>query len=171
MFIVIMAGGSGTRFWSASRDALPKQCLNITGGRAMLEETLARVDRLVDDPGAAYVVVNKRHLELATELTQGTGCRILAEPVGRNTAACIGLAAMHIWLKNPDEPMLVLPSDHFIARPDEFAAVLRAAAEAARGNVIVTIGATPTRPETGYGYIELGDKIEAAVDKPGFKAR
>jgi len=168
MFIVIMAGGSGTRFWPASRKRLPKQFLKITGPQTMLEETLERVSRAVDTADATYVVVNKLHEQLTRELTEGKGCRVLVEPVGRNTAACIGLAALHINRVDPDVPILVLPSDHYIGKPNEFAAVLRAAGHAARGQAIVTIGATPSRPETGYGYIEVGDLIEADFERPAF---
>jgi len=171
MFIVVMAGGSGTRFWPASRERVPKQFLKITGPRTMLEDTLDRVHPVVDDPSRTYLVVNRIHEQLTRDLTRGCGCQVLAEPVGRNTAACIGLAAMHVSRIDPDGPMLVLPSDHYIARPVEFAAVLRAAAEAARDQAIVTIGATPTRPETGYGYIEVGEKIEAATGRPFFRVR
>jgi mannose-1-phosphate guanylyltransferase len=171
MFVVIMAGGSGTRFWPASRKRLPKQFLKITGHRTLLEETLDRVRPLVDSAGATYVAVNQLHEQLTRELIAGSGCQVLVEPVGRNTAACIGLAAMHISRLDPDEPILVLPSDHYIGKPDEFAAVLAAAGHAARGQAIVTIGATPTRPETGYGYIELGDEIEAGFERPGFAVR
>jgi len=171
MFFVIMAGGTGTRFWPESREKLPKQFLNITGSRTMLEETLARIGPILDDRSHAIVAVNCAHEQLTRELTSGTGCRVLTEPVGRNTAACIGLAAMHIRLIDADQPILVLPSDHFIARPGEFAAVLRAAGEAARDQAIVTIGATPTRPESGYGYIELGESVDAVAGSPAFKVR
>jgi mannose-1-phosphate guanylyltransferase len=168
MFIVVMAGGSGTRFWPASRQRLPKQFLKITGPHTMLEDTLDRTSTLVESGGETYVVVNRLHEQLTRELTYNKGCRVLVEPIGRNTAACIGLAAMHIHRVDPDEPILVLPSDHYIGNPEEFAAVLKAAGQAARGQAIVTIGATPTRPETGYGYIELGDQIEAGFGRPPF---
>jgi mannose-1-phosphate guanylyltransferase len=171
MFIVIMAGGSGTRFWPASRERLPKQFLKITGNRTMLEETLNRAGQVSADPSATYIVVNRLHRELTEDLTRGTGYQVLAEPVGRNTAACIGLAAMHIGRVDPDEPILVLPSDHFIGQPGEFAAVLRAAGEAARSRAIVTIGATPTRPETGYGYVELGEEAGAAGGRRCFQVK
>jgi mannose-1-phosphate guanylyltransferase len=169
MFIVIMAGGSGTRFWPASRKKLPKQFLNITGSRTMLEDTLDRVRPVVNEPGATYIVVNRVHHDLTESLVGGTGYQVLAEPVGRNTAACIGLAAIHISRINQDEPIIVLPSDHFIGKPVEFATLLRSAGEAARGGSIVTIGATPTRPETGYGYIELGERVSGGVDRQCFK--
>jgi len=169
MFIVIMAGGSGTRFWPASRRSVPKQFLKITGPQTMLEETLDRASKLVESSGTTYVVVNRLHEQLTRELPEGKDCNVLVEPVGRNTAACIGLAAMHISRIGPDEPILVLPSDHYIGKPDEFAAVLRAAGEAARGGAIATIGATPSRPETGYGYIELGDEIKSDFGRAGFK--
>jgi mannose-1-phosphate guanylyltransferase len=171
MFIVIMAGGTGTRFWPASRKCLPKQFLKIAGSRTMLEDTLERVKHVASSPAATYVVVNRLHQELTESLVGSAGCLVLAEPVGRNTAACIGLAAMHIRLIDQDEPIIVLPSDHFIGKPDEFAALLRSAGQAARRGSIVTIGATPTRPETGYGYIELGEKTTELGDRQCFRVK
>ena len=103
MFIVIMARGSGTRFWPASRQRLPKQFLKITGPNTMLEDTLDRTSTLVESGGETYVVVNRLHEQLTRELTHSKGCRVLVEPIGRNTAACIGLAAMHIHRVDPDE--------------------------------------------------------------------
>jgi mannose-1-phosphate guanylyltransferase len=137
----------------------------------MLEETLDRTRALADRAGSVYVVVNRLHQQLTVDLTAGRECQVLVEPVGRNTAACIGLAAMHISRLDPHEPIVVLPSDHYIGKPDEFAAVLGAAGQAARGQAITTIGATPTRPETGYGYIELGDPIAGGFDKAAFSVK
>src|SRR5262245_44421879 len=95
MFAVIMAGGSGTRFWPASRERLPKQFLAITGERTMLEETLARAERFAA-PGRISVVVGRVHADLTKRILSGRSVEVLVEPRGRNTAACIGLAALHI---------------------------------------------------------------------------
>jgi len=152
-----MAGGSGTRFWPASRERLPKQFLSITGERTLFEDTLARIAPLVAARNT-YVVVSRTHEQTTRQLLSGSAVRVLVEPVGRNTAACIALAAAHIHREQPEQPMLVLPSDHFVADTRKFNATLTAAAEAARSGAIVTIGITPTRPETGYGYIEVGDE-------------
>jgi mannose-1-phosphate guanylyltransferase len=157
MFAVIMAGGSGTRFWPASRDYLPKQFLKITSERTMWEETQARAAHFAA-PDRTYTVVGKEHAELVAGLIGDTPVRVITEPRGRNTAACIGLAAIHIKQEGSeaiDEPIVILPADHFVADAERFAAVINAAAEIARTGAIVTLGIAPTRPETGYGYIEL----------------
>lgn len=179
MNLVIMAGGMGTRFWPASREHAPKQYLAILGGRRMIEETYRRVEPLA--PAMTLAVVNDAHLDLTREvfgqLAAGAGgsFEILGEPRGRNTAPCIGLAAVHLRRAGRDEPMVVLPADHFIADAEGFRRVLRAAVAAA-DEEIVTIGITPTHPETGYGYIRRGPEVaagelpvyavEAFVEKP-----
>ncbi|MBI1745717.1 MAG: NTP transferase domain-containing protein [Acidobacteria bacterium] len=154
MFAIIMAGGSGTRFWPASREHLPKQFLRITSGRTLFEETLDRMRPLMPDQNI-YVVVNRAHEEITHRLVGRRQARILVEPVGRNTAACIGLAALHVPENQRDEPMVVLPSDHFIADTDQFVRSLSVAADLSRTGAIVLLGIPPTRPETGYGYIEV----------------
>lgn len=155
MNAIIMAGGSGTRFWPASRAALPKQFLRITGERTMLEETIARIERLVP-PERVSVIVGKLHEEISKRLLGSTPTQIMVEPFGRNTAACIGLAALHWRRRDPGVPLVVLPADHFIADRNAFTETLAAAAELAAGGSIVTLGIIPTRPETGYGYIQTG---------------
>jgi mannose-1-phosphate guanylyltransferase len=175
MFAVIMAGGSGTRFWPASRKDLPKQFLKITSDRTMLEETVKRVHHFAR-PERVYAVVGRDHAGITGRLLGGAPVRILAEPVGRNTAACIGLAALHIKRFAEDEPVVVLPADHFIADVEKFAGTIRAAAEAAREGAIVTLGIAPARPETGYGYIQTADNkgrpylaVERFVEKPNYE--
>lgn len=123
----------------------------------MIEETAARMRPLVG-PDAVFAVVGEAHAELTRSLLDPFGARVIAEPFGRNTAACIGLAALHVARRDPAAPMFVLPADHFIANVAEFLELLGAAAEAARSGAIVTLGVLPTRPETGYGYIETGDE-------------
>jgi mannose-1-phosphate guanylyltransferase len=176
MFAIVMAGGSGTRFWPASRERLPKQFLKITSQRTMIEDTILRVEPVVGSENI-YVVVGKAHQAIARQLLTMTQVRILVEPFGRNTAACIGLAALHVRRVAETEPMIVLPSDHFIADVEAFKQALEAACEVARSGAIVTIGVLPTRPETGYGYIEVGKqagcahgrnyyRVERFVEKP-----
>jgi len=176
MFSIIMAGGSGTRFWPASREALPKQFLKITSERTLLEDTAERIRPLMEDRNI-YVVVNQLHEATTRKLLSDTPAHVLVEPVGRNTAPCIGLAALHISRFDKDAPIITLPADHFIASEDHYRHMLRAAAEVARSGAIVTLGITPTRPETGYGYIECGDEagsslgetvlnVERFVEKP-----
>lgn len=167
MYAVIMAGGSGTRFWPASRERLPKQFLKITSDRTIFAETLDRVRGFAEDRHI-FAVVGRLHEALTREELGAGGAQVLVEPVGRNTAAAIGLAAVHIKQHAPDEPFAVLPSDHFVANPAEFARTVKAAGEAARTGAIVTIGITPTRPETGYGYIEVGTSAGEAHGKEYF---
>jgi len=175
MFAVIMAGGSGTRFWPASRERLPKQFLAITGDRTMLEETLARAERFAP-PGRISVVVGRVHADLTRQILSGKPVEVLVEPRGRNTAACIGLAALHAKRVAArglaeDEPMVVLPADHFIADVESFARTIRAAADVARGGAIITLGVAPNRPETGYGYIHAGAESGESSEQPYFRVR
>jgi mannose-1-phosphate guanylyltransferase len=170
MFAVIMAGGSGTRFWPASRERLPKQFLAITGDSTMLEETLARAERFAP-PGRISVVVGRVHADLTKRILSGKPVEILVEPRGRNTAACVGLAALHAKRVAEDEPMVVLPSDHFIADVESFTRTICAAADVARAGAIVTLGVAPVRPETGYGYIHIGAEGGAASEQPYFRVR
>src|SRR5581483_4444909 len=134
---------------------------------SLLEDTANRISPLVNKEDI-YVVVGKNHAKLTDNLIGGMGVHILTEPIGRNTAAAIGLAAVHIARLDENAPMFVLPSDHFIADTDGFIKVLRAAAEAAKSGSIVTLGITPTRPETGYGYIESGKAEGEALSTPFF---
>ena len=154
MYAFIMAGGSGTRFWPASRAHHPKQFLNITSDRSMLVETIARAERFAEHLG---VVVGSVHAELTRQQLGTKPVKVLLEPFGRNTAPCIGLSALHVkHAGGLDEPIVILPADHFIADVERFAATVRAAAATARDGAIVTLGIQPTRPETGYGYIQVG---------------
>jgi mannose-1-phosphate guanylyltransferase len=170
MFAVIMAGGSGTRFWPASRERLPKQFLAITGDRTMIEETIVRAERFTK-PERISVVVGRVHAELTKRILSGKPAEILVEPRGRNTAACIGLAALRARRVADDEPMVVLPADHFIADVESFARTIRAAADVARDSAIVTLGIQPNRPETGYGYIHTGEQGGESLGQSYFKVR
>jgi len=158
MFAVIMAGGKGTRFWPRSRERRPKHLLDILGERTIIRETIDRIRPLVPAERTLIVTGQSHAAELMRQLPEIPRENILIEPVGRNTAPCIGLAALHILKRVPDEVMLVLPSDHRIGDEAAFRTVLETAAQAAdQGNCLVTIGIRPTGPETGYGYIEQGD--------------
>lgn len=175
LFLVIMAGGSGTRFWPKSTSRRPKQLLSFggDGSSTLLRMTLDRFDGIVPDEGTQRLIVTTRLLkEAITE--QAPKCTILAEPQGRNTAPCVYWAAQEVARKNPRGLMLVMPADHYIAYPDRFAATVRAAAEwAATHDDLVTLGVKPTRPETGYGYLKIGEslskgsrRVDAFVEKP-----
>ncbi len=161
---VILAGGRGTRFWPRSRSRTPKQLLNIVGKLTMLEQTAARLRPLIP-PARIWTVTNSEQAaEVKKQLPAAARSRVLTEPVGRNTAAAIALAALHVrHAARGDALMAVLPADHYIANPERYRIILRAALEVARreGRMVV-LGIPPTRPETGYGYIErMGDPLDS----------
>ncbi len=166
MFAVIMCGGSGTRFWPASRRQRPKQFLNITGRGPMVVETCNRLHPLVRDH-EMILVMGVEHLQEATDLFKGRDIRMLAEPVGRNTAPCIGLGAIYARHLGCTGPMAFLPADHYIGDPSRFLKDLEAAGKIADRGGIVTLGIVPNRPETGYGYIR---KNEEQVNSEGVTA-
>jgi mannose-1-phosphate guanylyltransferase len=172
MFAVIMAGGKGARFWPRSREKMPKHLLDIIGKRSIIRQTVDRIRPLVP-PERTLIVTGRSHAaELIRQIPEIPAENILIEPVGRNTAPCIGLAALHILKRGPDDVMLVLPSDHRIGDEAEFLQVLQAAAEAAtHGSPLVTIGIRPTGPETGYGYIEQSDLFATFRQKEFYRVR
>jgi mannose-1-phosphate guanylyltransferase len=155
--VVLLAGGRGTRFWPRSRMRTPKQLLNIVGSKTMVRETLARLSPLFSAKNA-WIVTNEEQLSaMRRELPEIAPSRILTEPAGVNTAAAIALAVIHLVHEHGDALMAVVPSDAYIADAAGYRALVRAALDLARtpGNLVV-IGISPTRPETGYGYIERG---------------
>lgn len=168
--VLIMAGGSGTRFWPSSRRKLPKQFLSFDGGKSLLAETVARLDGLVPRE-RVYVITGAEHAALAEEHAGVPKANIIAEPMGRDTAACIGVGAMVARSLREDAVLLVLSADHLVGRIDRFrAALLRAAELAADGPTLVNIGLRPDRPATGYGYIEIGERMDGA-EPPAWKVR
>jgi mannose-1-phosphate guanylyltransferase len=172
MFAVIMAGGKGTRFWPRSREKMPKHLLDITGERTIIRETVDRIRPLVPAERTLVVTGQSHAEELIRQLPEIPPENILIEPVGRNTAPCIGLAAIHILTRDPDAVMLVLPSDHRIGDEAGFRKVIQAAADAAgQGDPLVTIGITPTGPETGYGYIEQGELFSTIGGEKVYRVR
>ncbi len=155
MYIVILAGGSGTRFWPLSRTALPKQLISITGDRSMLQRTVERVLPL--QPKRILIVTNHvQAAETSRQMVQydSVPIDVIAEPVGRNTAPAIGLAAALIAARDPSGVMVVLPADHFIKNETALRDTLAFAGQAAHSGSLITLGILPSRPETGYGYIE-----------------
>ena len=179
MTALIMAGGRGERFWPRSRKNLPKQFLSLTDdGKTMIQLTVERISSLVKLEDI-YIATNKDYKELALEQLPGIPEKnILCEPVGRNTAPCIGLGAVHIAKKYDDAFMFVLPSDHLIKFNKMFLRTLQEACEVAgKGKNLVTIGITPDYPETGYGYIKFDShimegqayRVERFVEKPSLE--
>lgn len=171
---VIMAGGKGERFWPKSRTSCPKQFLSLTSdGETMIQKTVKRLLPVVDMEDI-FIVTNSAYTTLVREqLPEIPIENILAEPCARNTAPCIAFAAAVINRKYDDAVMLVLPSDHLIANETLYADTLKKAITTAEyGENLVTIGITPTYPETGYGYINFGDEkdsaytVERFVEKP-----
>lgn len=158
---VLLAGGRGTRFWPASREALPKQFLRVGGEESLLSRTGRRLAK-VAKPAHAWVVTNAAHVALAAEqLAEYPRERIVGEPMGRNTAPCIALAAALVAKEDPEDVLLVAPADHWIADEDVFRDVMFAGADVARATQgLVTFGVVPSSPATGYGYIEAGDALE-----------
>lgn len=153
---VIMAGGSGTRFWPLSRQKRPKQFLPLASSKPLIVDTLERLLPLCR-PEDAFVVCGRLHAAAVKKLVPGVpAAQVIVEPVARNTAPAIGLAALHVAAKDPKGVMVVLPSDHHIADTAGFRATLAAAAQLAKEGMLTTLGITPTRPDTGYGYIHLG---------------
>ncbi len=159
LFAVIMAGGVGSRFWPRSKKKTPKQLLKIFGEHTMIEATVNRLSGLIDKENI-YVITNEiQRPEVINQLPDVPPENIIEEPFGRNTAACIGLASVIIKAKDPDAITIVLPADHIIKDEEKFKQVLENAAKYANESKgLVTIGITPTRPETGYGYIQINDK-------------
>ncbi len=162
-FAVVLAGGSGNRLWPASRTGRPKQFLALGADSAtsLLAATVRRLGSL--EP---LVVAGAAHMDrVRADLPELPEDAFLAEPIGRNTAAAIGLAAIHLRHRDPDAVMGVLPADHHIGDPAGFAAVVDRAFEvAAAHDVIVTVGIVPTRAATGFGYLELGAPLPGADD-------
>jgi mannose-1-phosphate guanylyltransferase len=164
---VILAGGRGTRFWPRSRTRTPKQLLNIVGEDTMLEQTVARLRPLVP-PDRIWTVTNREQAAgVAKQVPPLARQRVLTEPIGRNTAAAIALAAIHVrHVAKGDALMAVLPADHYIANPERYRVIVKAALEMASDpRKMVVLGIPPTRPETGFGYIE---RTGNALDAKGF---
>jgi len=174
IFAILMAGGSGTRFWPASRRAKPKQFLPIGTHEPLIRETFERLEGLVE-PDHVLVVANKGHKRLVREmLPEVPEQNLLLEPEGRNTAPCIAWATSVIEARAPESVQIVLPSDHLIRPAERFRELLRSATQAAAAeDVLVTLGVRPTFPATGFGYIERGvpqgallSSVARFVEKP-----
>ncbi|HFO8652355.1 TPA: mannose-1-phosphate guanylyltransferase, partial [Escherichia coli] len=171
---VVMAGGSGTRLWPLSRTLYPKQFLSLTSRLTMLQETLRRLEGVEHRP--ALVICNEVHRFIVAEQMRNVNLAnsgILLEPIGRNTAPAVALAALKAISSGEDPILLVLAADHEIQDQKRFISSILAAKEFAEEGKLVTFGIVPTKPETGYGYIKTGEnlneygfKVSAFVEKP-----
>ncbi len=157
---LLMAGGSGTRFWPKSREKKAKQFLNIYGKKSLIENTISRFEKIVP-PDKIYIVTNKlQKKEIKRYIHNIPLNNVIFEPVGKNTAPCIGLGALFIQLKDPESIIIVSPADHLIHKEKIFAQTINAGVKVAKDkNCFVTIGITPDRPATGYGYIQSNKRI------------
>jgi len=168
---VVMAGGSGTRFWPLSRRRRPKQLLPLASEQPLIADTIARLPPLAQ-ASSAYVVCGKLHAPIIRRMVPELARqRVLVEPVARNTAPCIGLAAVHVRREDPEGVLLVLPSDHHVRDPAGLRAALGAAAEVAADGSLVTIGIQPSRPETGYGYVHIGSALGERAGREVYKVQ
>ncbi len=168
MKIVILAGGVGTRLWPESRQARPKQLLNLVSERTMLQETADRVLPLVG-PQNVYVVTARPYVRaVARQLPQAPAANVIGEPMGRGSGPAIGLAAALLDGAG-DEVLAFLPADHHISDPSGFRRALQAAEEVARDGYLVTLGIRPTAPFTGYGYIQQGQELGLHQGLPSYK--
>jgi len=172
LYAVILAGGSGTRFWPLSRELYPKQLLKVIGNRTLIQETVRRV-RPIIPVERTLVVTGASHADsIRMQMDGPAGVRkdkILTEPVARNTAAAIGWAALAVRRMDPDGAMLVMPADHVIPDAAKYLRAIALAARVAQDGRLVTFGITPTRPETGYGYIKVASR-RPLLSQSGLKA-
>jgi mannose-1-phosphate guanylyltransferase len=174
LHVVLMAGGVGTRFWPYSRNTKPKQFLDVLGtGKSLLQSTYDRY-LAICQPENIWIVTHEEHAELVKEqLAIKDSDRVLAEPMRKNTAACIAYAANKIFLKDPHAVMIVSPTDHLILSEKEFIQTIQKAVDHAQSqDKLITLGIKPTRPETGYGYIQFLEsksnlkKVKTFTEKP-----
>ena len=174
---VILSGGSGTRLWPMSRKLYPKQFIPIRNGRSLFQDTVARVRELREGIQAPIIVCNDEHRFMAAEqlrLEEIERADIILEPVGRNTAPAIALAALQAQKRDPGSKILVLPADHILDSQEQYAQAIEIALQLSAEDYLVTFGIKPTRPETGYGYIKVGvgmvdnraSKVEWFFEKP-----
>lgn len=171
LFPIILAGGAGTRLWPRSRRQHPKQLLDLLSPRTMLQETFDRVTPLAP-PEQTYVITNVKYVDqVCSQLPEIPPENVVGEPEGRGTAPPVGLAALTALEHDPHAVLLCLPADHSIPRVNEFREMLLAASEIAQQQHLVTLGIQPNYAETGYGYIEAGEALEAARGARAFRVR
>jgi mannose-1-phosphate guanylyltransferase len=176
-YAVIMAGGIGARFWPRSKKKSPKQLLKIIGDNTMIQETVRRINGLIPKENILIVTNETQKPGIIEQLPEIPIENIIIEPFGRNTAACIGLASIIIQKRSPDAVTFVMPADHIIKDDESFINTLKTASQFSIENqALVTIGIQPTRPETGYGYIQIDEdsgkssvyKVLTFAEKPNY---
>ncbi|HEV2010558.1 MAG TPA: sugar phosphate nucleotidyltransferase [Candidatus Limnocylindria bacterium] len=171
MYALVLSGGAGTRLWPRSRRRKPKQFLDLVGDRTMLQDTVERVSELIPNE-RVFVVAPPEHRALIHEqLPELRADHLVIEPYPRGNAAAIGLAMGALHAFDPDAVVAVLPSDHVVDKKGAFRTVLLAATAAADAGWLVTVGITPERADTGFGYIEAGDKLDLAAPLPVHKVK
>ena len=159
---VILSGGSGTRLWPISRKLYPKQFIPIRDGRSLFQDTILRTKNLAEGIQSPMIVCNDEHRFMAAEQLRQediTDSDIILEPIGRNTAPAIALAALRAADRDADGVLLVLPADHILEGAEAFSSAIETALDLSQKNQLATFGIVPTRPETGYGYIQRGNEI------------
>lgn len=170
-YVVIMAGGSGTRLWPVSRQKHPKHTLPLLGVQTLFQTTVERLNGLVSQDHILVVTTKEQVDELRKQVTYIPEDNFLIEPEPRGTASVVGLAATVLHKRDPEAMMAVLPSDHFIRHRDLFHLILRVAIDVAKEDYLVTLGITPSSPATGYGYIQRGDPLPEDFNYPVYQVR
>ena len=177
LYAVIMAGGIGARFWPRSKKKSPKQLLKIVGDQTMIQETFKRLNGLVPKENILIVTNEVQKPGIVEQLPEIPSENIIVEPFGRNTATCIGLASIIIQERSPDAVTFIMPADHIIRNNENFINTLKTASQFSYENqALVTIGIQPTKPETGYGYIQIDEdsgknnvyKVLTFAEKPNY---
>ena len=166
-YCVVMSGGIGSRFWPFSRESKPKQFLDFFGtGRSLLQMTIDRLKKIVPIENI-FIVTNQIYLDITKrEVPELDDSQILLEPLRRNTAPCIAFASYHIQAINPNANIVVAPSDHLILKEEEFVSVINKAFDFVETHpVLLTLGISPNRPETGYGYIQKDEEAIEGISK------
>ena len=170
-YVIIMAGGGGTRLWPVSRRSHPKQVIPLLGDRSLFQNTVQRLEGFLPPERILVVTVSDQAEILRQQTPQIPDENFLLEPEPRGTASVVGLSAAVLQQRDPEAVMIVLPSDHFIRNRDLFYHLLRVASDVAKQDYLVTLGITPTYPATGYGYIERGDPLPDGFSYPVYKVK
>jgi mannose-1-phosphate guanylyltransferase len=172
MLVLIMAGGAGTRFWPKSRERHPKQLLPIIGEGTMLQNTVRRLQPLIAAENIFVISNSVQYPGIIEQLPMLPVENVIVEPRPKNTAACIGLGAVMLQKREPDEVMIVLPADHLIDDDEVFReTLLNAGKIAAEKDVLITIGIQPSYPATGYGYIQFSDERISAGQATAYRVK